>query len=61
MPAREQLGELLVELEQPNEALIEFEATLKNAPARRGAMAGAFKAAELAGNTLKARQYKAQL
>jgi tetratricopeptide (TPR) repeat protein len=61
VPAREQLGELLLELKQPHQALIEFAATLKNTPARRGAMAGAFEAAQLAGNTEKARQSKAQL
>jgi tetratricopeptide (TPR) repeat protein len=61
VPAREQLGELLLLLKQPGEALTEFEAALKNAPERRGALAGASKAAELAGNAAKARQYKAQL
>jgi len=61
VPGREQLGELLLELKQPALALIEFEATLKNAPGRKGALAGALKAAELAGNAEKARQYQAQL
>jgi hypothetical protein len=61
VPGREQLGELLLQLKQPALALVEFEATLKNAPGRKGALAGALKAAELAGNAEKARQYKAQL
>ena len=61
VPAREQLGDLLLELEQPGPALNEFETALATAPGRRGALAGASKAAELAGNGSKARQYKAQL
>ena len=61
VPAREQLGDLLLELEQPGPALNEFETALATAPGRRGALAGASKAAELAGNDSKARQYKAQL
>jgi hypothetical protein len=61
VPAREQLGELLLQLKQPGAALTEFEAALKNAPGRRGALAGAREAAELAGNQEKARQYKAEL
>jgi hypothetical protein len=59
--AREQLGDLLLELQQPGPALNEFETALEKAPGRRGALAGAFKAAELAGNGPKARKYKAQL
>jgi len=61
IPARQQLGELLLELKQPDQALAEFEAMLENAPGRRGGLKGAFQAAELAGNTEKARQYKTRL
>ena len=61
VPAREQLGDLLLQLKQPALALTEFEVSLKNAPGRRGGLAGALKAAELAGNKEKARQYKAGL
>ena len=56
VPAREQLGELLLQLKQPTAALAEFEVALKNAPGRRGALAGALRAAELAGNKERARQ-----
>ncbi|HKF25430.1 MAG TPA: hypothetical protein VKB24_05625 [Candidatus Acidoferrum sp.] len=61
VPAREQLGELLLELGRPDEALTQFEATLKNAPGRRGALAGALHAADLAGNAGKAQEFKARL
>jgi tetratricopeptide (TPR) repeat protein len=40
VPAREQLGELLLGLNRPHEALIEFRAALKLAPGRRGALLG---------------------
>ena len=61
VPAREQLGELLLELNRSAEALMEFEASLKNAPGRRGGLAGALKAAELAGNKEKAGQYRSAM
>ena len=49
VPAREQLGYLLLEHNRPDLALKEFEVTLVNAPGRRGALQGAARAAELAG------------
>lgn len=61
VPAREQLGELLLEQNRAGEALTEFEASLKNAPGRQGGLAGALKAAELAGNKEKAGQYRAAM
>src|ERR1700733_11057717 len=48
VPAREQLGELLLEQDHPKEALREFQTALVAAPGRRGALSGAAKAAELA-------------
>lgn len=57
LPAREQLAELLLELDQPAEALSEFEASLKRAPARLLSLEGAAKAAELAGHSAKAKEY----
>jgi tetratricopeptide (TPR) repeat protein len=60
-PARELLGEMLLQLEQPVEALQEFEATLKKEPNRFRAVYGAAKAASLAANRAKARTYYAQL
>jgi hypothetical protein len=49
VPAREQLGYLLLEQNRPDLALSEFEVTLTNAPGRRGAIQGAARAAELSG------------
>jgi tetratricopeptide (TPR) repeat protein len=49
VPAREQLGYLLLEQNHPDLALKEFETALTNAPGRRGALQGAAHAAELSG------------
>ena len=46
VPAREQLGYLLLEQNRPDLALKEFEVALVNTPGRRGAMQGAARAAE---------------
>lgn len=61
VPAREQLGDLLLEQNQPGEALREFETSLVNAPGRRGSLSGAARAAELTGDAAKAEQFKKQL
>ena len=47
VPAREQLGDLLLEQNHAGLALKEFKAALVNAPGRRGALKGAARAAEL--------------
>jgi tetratricopeptide (TPR) repeat protein len=47
IPAREQLGYLLLEQNQPGLALKEFNTALGNAPGRRGAVQGAARAVEL--------------
>ena len=46
LPAREQLGELLLELGRPKEALVEYEAALKRAPHRLAGLYGAARAAD---------------
>jgi tetratricopeptide (TPR) repeat protein len=51
VPAREQLGDLLLTLNRPAKALIEYRAALAAAPGRRGALVGAVQAAELTGDT----------
>jgi hypothetical protein len=61
LPAREQLGELMLELRRPAEALNEFEASLKRAPRRLVGMYGAARAAKLLGNDAKARDYYLQV
>jgi tetratricopeptide (TPR) repeat protein len=56
-PAREWYGVLLLESGKPAEALSAFEATLKKEPNRLAAYVGAAKAAEMAGDSAKARTY----
>jgi len=60
-PARELLGEMLLQVNQPAEALKEFETTLKKEPNRFRAVAGAARAAAASGNRAAARKYHDQL
>jgi tetratricopeptide (TPR) repeat protein len=48
-PARELLGEMLLQLNEPAQALEQFEATLKKEPGRFRALYGAARAAQLSG------------
>ncbi len=57
MPAREQLGALLLELKRPREALVAYEAALQIYPARFRALYGAGVAAEQIGDRKLARNY----
>jgi tetratricopeptide (TPR) repeat protein len=61
VPAREQLGELLLNLKRPDEALREFQTALSLAPRRRGSLVGAITAAERLRNTQAAAQLRAEL
>jgi tetratricopeptide (TPR) repeat protein len=61
LPAREQLGELLLELGRPAEALREFETSLRDTPGRFNGVYGAARAARLASDRRKARGYYEQL
>ena len=61
LPAREQLGELLLELKQPGAALLEFETALRSAPNRFSGLYGAARAARLASDQKKARSYYEKL
>ena len=56
-PARELLGDLLLELKQPSEALKEFESTLTKEPNRFWSLYGAVEAAELTGDRSTAQTY----
>ena len=49
VPAREQLGDLLLEQDHPRAASNEFKLALANAPGRRGALQGEERAAKLSG------------
>lgn len=49
VPAREQLGELLLQQHRPADALREFQRALAAAPGRRGALAGVARASALLG------------
>ncbi|MGH6629857.1 MAG: hypothetical protein ACREB3_09010, partial [Burkholderiales bacterium] len=61
LPAREMLGDLLLELKQPMQALKEYEAVLRIAPKRFNSLSGAAQAAERIGNRQKAQAYHEKL
>lgn len=60
-PAREQLGEMLLDTNAAAPALKEFEATLRKEPNRFRALAGAARAAAAIGDRAVAKRYYAQL
>ena len=60
-PARELLGEMFLEMNEPARALVEFEATLKREPRRFRSLYGAAHAAQLSGRADVGRQYFAEL
>lgn len=61
LPARELLGDLLLELGRPTEALKEYEASLQTSPNRFKGLYGAGRAAELVGDQKKAREFYLKL
>lgn len=61
LPAREMLGDMLLQRKQPAEALIAFEAVLRTAPNRFNAVAGAARAAQLSGNDEESKTFYARL
>jgi tetratricopeptide (TPR) repeat protein len=60
-PARELLGEMLLEMHEPAPALEQFEATLKKEPGRFRALYGAARAAQLTGNREASGKYFREL
>jgi hypothetical protein len=60
-PAREMLGEMLIELKRPAEALVELEAVMKKEPNRFRTLYHGGRAASLAGDAARANRYYAQL
>ena len=61
LAGNEQLGDLLLEQNQPGQALAAYEASLQFAPNRFNSLSGAGRAAELAGARSKAETYYGQL
>ena len=61
LPAREQLADLLSELGQPAAALVEYEASLRSAPARFNSYQGAAQAAEHAGKKQESKVFHERL
>ena len=61
VPAREMLADLLMELHQPAQALGEYESVLKISPNRFNDLYGAAAAAQLAGDSAKAKSYYSKL
>ena len=61
LPARELLGDMLLETHRPREALAAYQAVLREAPGRFNALAGASRAAVACGRRATARRYAAQL
>src|SRR5947209_15708670 len=60
-PARELLAEMLLEANEPAQALREFEASMRVEPNRFRGLHGAARAADLSGDRTKARTYYSTL
>src|SRR5208282_1624645 len=61
MPAREMLGDMLLELKRPSESLAAYRIALKESPNRFDALWGAAQAAQSAGDAGAAKSYYAKL
>jgi tetratricopeptide (TPR) repeat protein len=61
VPARELLGDMLLELKRPAQALVEYEVSSSREPNRLNGLFGAARAAELSGTADKARTLYARL
>jgi tetratricopeptide (TPR) repeat protein len=61
MPAREMLGDLMLELKKPRDALEAYETVLAEAPNRFDALLGAAQASQAAGDRRAARDYYSRL
>jgi len=60
-PAREMLGDMLLDLRKPGEALKEFEVSLITSPNRFGSLSGAAQAAKSLGDVQKTRNFYSKL
>lgn len=61
VPAREMLADLLMELHEPAQALSEYESVLKVSPNRFNDLYGAAAAAQMAGDSARAKSYYSKL
>ena len=61
VPARELLGDMLLEVDQPHEALTEYRAVLESSPNRWNAMLGAARSSARTGDQVAARGYYRRL
>ena len=61
VPAREMLGDMLLDLKNPGEALKEFEVALITSPNRFGSLSGAAQAAKSLGDVQKTRDLYSKL
>jgi hypothetical protein len=61
IPAREMLADMMLELNRPEQALAEYELSMKTDPGRFNGLSGAARAAAAAHQTEKANSYNAQL
>jgi tetratricopeptide (TPR) repeat protein len=61
LPARELLGDLYMEMKQPQKALMAYQQNLVKHPNRLNGLLGAAKAAELAGDPNKVKEYKGKI
>jgi len=58
IPAREQLGDLYLQMHKPHEALDAYKTALTAGPGRRGALIGAASAADAVGDTVTAKKMR---
>ena len=61
IPAREMIADILLESKRPAEALVEYEASLKDNPGRFDSLYGAATASTAAGDAQKAKKYLAEI
>jgi hypothetical protein len=61
VPARELLGEMLLQAGRPKDALVAFERAMTREPGRFRSLAGAMRAAQAAGDTVTARKHATAL
>jgi tetratricopeptide (TPR) repeat protein len=61
LPAREMFGDMLMQLNKPKEALVQYELSLQRSPRRLNTLFGAASAAQKSGDAIKAKTYFEQI